>query len=115
MTKKLIALALLTTINSYVFAERFITISASQMAEVKVHTTHHNVPSARNYTVIKIAGLQEGCTTGVYLKVNDNPVTMSMVISAQLAGTGVKVGYEPLFKSPWGDSTICALTNFILL
>lgn len=111
MKKYLVFLALLSA-NS--FAEDVVDIKGADITTLRSHTTNHYNANARNFILLKIANLGAVCTSGVFFEEANNQATLSLVLSAKVTDSNIRLGYEPSKPSPWGSTAYCALTYFDL-
>jgi len=97
---------------SQAYAEYGVELQPNQLTTVRMHTIHHSNANARQMALVKIAGLNDNCNSGVFFDATQNKETLSFVLSAFVAKTNVRLGYEPSIRAPWGDTNYCALTYF---
>lgn len=90
--------------------EIIVDVAPEQLQWVRMHTTHHHVAPARRAAILNITGLSGGCTLGVWFDAAANPEAYSTALAAYATKANLRIGYEPTFKSPWSDGTLCALT-----
>lgn len=94
--------------------EDTVELTASQLTAFRIHTSAHAVTIAKSkkYAVLQTSELNVNCTAGVYFDVDADEKTWSLVLSAYLAKSDVRIGYEPNLGAPWGDPAYCQLTYF---
>ncbi len=110
--RKILLLSLLFSQN--LFAENTITLQSDAIKVLRSHTSLHAIQPARNNMLVKISGLEGGCTEGVFFPEN-NQATVSLMLAARLSKQDILIGYEPSVRSPWRDTRYCALTFFDIL
>jgi len=105
-------LILLSLVATNIYAEKAVEIKGSDIRTLRTHTNLHWNSGARNVVVVKVAGLEDGCTEGVFFPEDGNDATLSLVLAARVSNQDIRLAYEPNTRAPWGDTKYCALTYF---
>ncbi len=103
-----LALALLSC-NSFA-GEVAVTLQASQISLVQVHTTKNVASGAANTAILATSSLSAPCSKGVFIDVLADEVTYSTALAAISAGKSIRLLYNTSIPSPWGDSAWCAVS-----
>ncbi|MBV1878752.1 MAG: hypothetical protein KUG79_14015 [Pseudomonadales bacterium] len=85
-------------------------VSSSDIKALSIYTAHQEDLNLQNYAVLEInGGLSGPCTSGVFVNVEDNPATYSMLLAGVLSNKSMAMVYDNEKFGPWGDSSWCAL------
>ena len=107
-----IYLLLLLLVSASVFAEKSAELAPGKITTVRLHGSIHSSSAARDQALLIISGLEEGCTSGVFLNAKTDRELYAIVLAAYTSKSAARIGYEPNIRAPWGDSKYCALTYF---
>ncbi len=109
--KKFIFLSLTISFSMTAIAsQKTSEVSASQIDLIRIHTTKHAASAARKIVILKILGLEEECSLGVFFDSEENSATLSLALSAFVSKSNMNIGYETDSRAPWGDRRYCELT-----
>lgn len=109
---KIVLLTLGLLFSSHVSAEDVTqTIESKDIEWIRSHTSQHSTNGAGHTIIIKIQDFHPVCGKGVWIDSQQDPSTMSFILSGFMAGKSLGLRFNTNQGSPWGDPKWCALVH----